>query len=135
MRVKMQNSKIIQNSFEGVETIKKGVAGGIKKAVEVTADEVAESLGLKEVKVMTGEEKAEIEKKDREKAVLTRQNLARINQEIVEIRKKKERKQEQKVQTQRREEAVKQEKKKESPLMKIIKSQQGSKEAMQRAGG
>ena len=131
----MQNSKIIQNSFEGVETIKRGVVGKVRKTVEVTAREALESLGLKEVKIMTDQEKAEIEKKDREKAVLTRQNLARINWEIAESGKKKERKQEQKAQTQKREEVVKQERKKESPLMKIIASQQGSKEAMQRAGG
>ena len=66
-----------------------------------------------------------------------RQNLVKINQEIVQARRSREQQYQQKdrVKQQVEERQVFEKKKKESVLQKLIKSRQGSKEAMQRASG
>ena len=75
---------------------------------------------------------------DAQKMQQVRQNLVKINQEIVQARKSREHPPvapEAQLERARRNEKIVEQKKKESVLQKLIKSRQGSKEAMQRASG
>lgn len=83
----------------------------------------------------------QIEQSKNKKLQEIRARLAQINKEIMEARKKREKRQEHQENQENQEKQEKQEKrsvdkrKKESVLQKMIKSRQGSKEAMQRASG
>lgn len=126
--------KPITGSLEGMERLKKAVQP-VGQVIAEAQEDVLESLGLKEVKPLSAEEKAELGRKERERTARIRQNVARMEQEIAAARKKEEQGREQKKQAQKRAELVRREKRKESPLERIIKSQMGTKEAIQRTGG
>lgn len=115
------------NTFESIENLGKKAGQVVKQTTAVVGQDIAEQFGLREI---PKEEKQEIKKQDKS-------NLAVINQQIAEIRKKREQKQVE-VKQEKKLEAQKkffEQKKKESLLFKIIKSQKGTKEGVQRVGG
>lgn len=129
----MPNQPRAANPFENLENLTKKAAQPVRQAVTDVAVDVGESFGFGR----TVEEKSQIKTGDAAHLNQIRQNLARINQEIVEARQKREQKQAQQIKQSERTKQIKQiEKKREdSVLQKMIKSRMGTKEAMQRASG
>ncbi|MDO8488197.1 MAG: hypothetical protein Q7S31_02685 [bacterium] len=119
----------------------------IKQTAADVAGDVAESMGLprstEEPQIEQGQKtvpaakQKQIKNRDNSKLAQTRQNLARINQEIVEARRKRLQTETQTEQVQQQAVQVKENEKmkKESVLSKLLKSRKGTKEAMQRSGG
>jgi septal ring factor EnvC (AmiA/AmiB activator) len=140
-------NKILTNSFEGIEQVTKSAAQQVKKAVSDVGQDVTESLGLALAqandpdapKELPKSQKQQIKASDQASATTIRNNIAKLNQQIAEARKKKEEKQKEIVQTQTKPSEKQKEKfeksQKESALLKIIKSRKGTKEGMQRASG
>lgn len=129
----MNNNR--NNDFgERLESLGSQVAKPVKKAAEIIAKDVVEQFVPLP---LPSEQKEEIKNEDKQKAMQIRQNINKINQEILEIRKKKEQemgKAKQQDQNKKQDKKV-EEKKKESVLAKLLKSRRGTKESMQRASG
>lgn len=123
-----------RNSFETIENLGAKAGQVVKQTATVVSQDLAEQLGLKEV---PKDKKDEIKKDEQNKKALVARNLDAINKQIAEIRKKREHKDEQvkQVDTQVKKQNEFEKKKKESLLAKIIKSQQGTKEGVNRVGG
>lgn len=132
-------TKIIKNSYETIEGIAKAAQSGLGDMAQdakqsITGDTGTETAAPKTVSDPT---KKQIKSDDQAKLQQMRQNLAQINQQIQEARKKREHKEVQEEQKKVQEKQFKKQetKKKESVLDKLIKSQQGSKEGVQRVSG
>lgn len=131
------------SSFEKLETLGKMAAKPVKRAVGDAFTDALQSLtgnylqDVEKNQPMPQGQQKNMARDDAQKMQQVRQNLARINQEIVQARKKREQQgqEKDKVKQQVEEKKVFEKKKKESVLQKLIKSRQGSKEAMQRASG
>lgn len=129
--------------FEKLETLGKMAAKPVKRAVgDAFTDALASLTGnypqdVEKNQPMPQGQQKNMARDDAQKMQQVRQNLAKINQEIVQARKSREQQYQQKdqVKQQVEEKKVFEKKKKESVLQKLIKSRQGSKEAMQRASG
>ncbi|KKS33044.1 MAG: hypothetical protein UU93_C0003G0052 [Candidatus Amesbacteria bacterium GW2011_GWA2_42_12] len=131
---------------EKMERMATSTVKPIKKAVSDITRDVTDSMGLTQdqstagtetPKVVPAGQKQQIKQNDAAKMAQIRQSVANINAQIVEIRKKKEqesRRVEEREKQVKKHEVV-EKKKEDSALMKIIKSQKGSKEAAQRASG
>lgn len=121
-----------------MERMATAAAKPVKKAVSDVVQDVADSFGLADKpKQVPNDQKQQIKQDDQAKAAQIRRNIANINAQIAEIRKKKEhesrRVEEHEKQAKKQEKVEK--KKEESVLAKIIKSQKGTKEGMQRVSG
>lgn len=125
------SNKIIKNSFETIEGIAKAVGNDAKQSItgQYPSDTPPQ--------VLPDQQKKVIKTDDSQKMQTIRQNLAKINQQIVEARKKREQKvvQEEHKQVQEKQEKQFETKKKESVLMKLIKSNKGTKEGLPKASG
>ena len=129
--------------FEKLETLGKMAAKPVKRAVGDAFTDALQSLtgnylqDVEKNQPMPQGQQKNMARDDAQKMQQVRQNLAKINQEIVQARKSREQQYQQKdqVKQQVEEKKVFEKKKKESVLQKLIKSRQGSKEAMQRASG
>ena len=129
--------------FEKLETLGKMAAKPVKRAVgDAFTDALASLTGnypqdVEKNKPMPQGLQKNMAQDDAQKIQQVRQNLAKINQDIIMARKKGEQQYQQKNQVKQQVEEKKgfEKKKKESVLQKLIKSRQGSKEAMQRASG
>lgn len=123
--------QIIKNTFEGIEGIARSTVSQVKKLpMEMMRDAIA-SLGG-QVTTVTQADQTEIKTKDKRDLMVARQNLASIIVELKQMKRDKPQEVQMDVKEQKK---VLEKKKKESVLMKLIKSKQGSKEAMQRASG
>lgn len=131
---------------EKMERMATSTVKPIKKAVSDVARDVTDSLGLTQdqstdgietPKTVPAGQKQQIKQNDAAKMAQIRQNVANMNAQMAEIRKKREHPPAApEAQPERaREKKIVEQKEKESALMKIIKSQKGSKEAAQRASG
>lgn len=121
-----------------MERLEKGVAAAVKPvtktAQEMFTDAVQSLTGNYNDKQAPQADQAEEAKKIQE----VRAKLAQINKEIVEARKKREHPPatpEAQPERAGQEKKVVEKQRKESVLAKMIRSRQGSKEAMQRASG
>lgn len=123
-----------RNSFETIENLGAKAGQVVKQTVAVVGQDISEQLGLKEI---SKDKKEEIKKEDQNKKAVVARNLDAINKQIAEIKKRREQKQEQvkHVDNQAKKQNEFEKKKKESLLAKIIKSQQGTKEGVNRVGG
>ena len=130
--------------FEKLETLGKTAAKPVKRAVGDAFTDALQSLtgnypqDVEKNQPMPQGQQKNMARDDAQKMQQVRQNLAKINQEIVQARKSREHPPvapEAQLERARRNEKVVEQKKKESVLQKLIKSRQGSKEAMQRASG
>jgi len=129
--------------FEKLETLGKTAAKPVKRAVGDAFTDALQSLtgnypqDVEKNQPMPQGQQKNMARDDAQKMQQVRQNLAKINQEIVQARRSREQQYQQKdrVKQQVEERQVFEKKKKESVLQKLIKSRQGSKEAMQRASG
>lgn len=110
---------------------------GIGKAVANSAQKGASDIGSDVVEAITGNAKPLPQQQKQQINKQQAQNLARINQQIADIRKKKEEtyKKVEEKKDEKQEEKKFEKKKKENFLMKMIKSRKGTKEGMQRASG
>ncbi len=126
------SNRVIKNTFETIEGITKGVVNDAKQSI--TGQYPSDTP---KPQPLPDQQKKAIKSDDSQQIQAVRQNLAKINQQIVEIRKKRENKvvQEERKEDQKKQEKQYQEKKKESLLSKIIKSQKGTKEGVNRVGG
>jgi|SRR3989339_1969100 len=120
---------------EGMERLEKGVAAAAKPVVKTAEDMFKDAL-----QSLTGnyKDKQALQAEEAKKIQEARVRLAQINKEIVEARKKREHlpaAPEAQLLRAGQEKKVVEKQKKESVLAKMIKSRQGSKEAMQRASG
>jgi len=115
------------NSFESIENLGKKAGQMVRQTATVVGGDIAEQFGLKEI---PKEEKQEIKKEEKKK-------VDYLTAQITQIRQKKEQKQVQVKQEKKQEAQSKffEKKKKESLLSKVIKSQQGTKEGVNRVGG
>lgn len=131
---------------EKMERMATSTVKPIKKAVSDVVRDVTDSMGLTQVQSTDGTEtpktvpagqKQQIKQNDAAKMAQIRQNVANMNAQMAEIRKKREnesgRVEEHEKQTKKHE--VVEKKKEDSALAKIIKSQKGTKEGMQRVSG
>ncbi len=123
---------------EKMERMATVAAKPIKKVVSDVAQDVTDSFGLTDMpKQVPNDQKQQIKQDDRAKAAQIRQNIAKIDAQMAEIRKKRElesrRVEEHEKHTKKHE--VVEKKKEDSALTKIIKSQKGTKEGMQRVSG
>ena len=129
--------------FEKLETLGKTAAKPVKRAVGDAFTDALQSLtgnypqDVEKNQPMPQGQQKNMARDDAQKMQQVRQNLVKINQEIVQARRSREQQYQQKdrVKQQVEERQVFEKKKKESVLQKLIKSRQGSKEAMQRASG
>ena len=129
--------------FEKLETLGKTAAKPVKRAVGDAFTDALQSLtgnypqDVEKNQPMPQGQQKNMARDDVRKMQQVRQNLVKINQEIVQARRSREQQYQQKdrVKQQVEERQVFEKKKKESVLQKLIKSRQGSKEAMQRASG
>ena len=130
--------------WESLEKLSKKAAQPVKQAAADVAGDVAENLGFgrdleqgQPTPQVTPQKKSRIQTGDAAGLQRIRQNLARINQEIAEVRKRREQKVDQKQQEQQQKQVKKFEEKqqKETVLQKLLKSRSGTKEAMPRASG
>ncbi len=124
--------------FESLENLTKKAAQPVKQAATDVARDISESFGFgKVVEQVTPQKKSQIKTGDAAHLQQVRQNLARINQEIAEVRKKREQKWAEQNKQGEQTKQIKQveQQKKESVLQKMIKSRTGTKEAMQRVSG
>lgn len=119
--------------FETIEKLTKKATQPVSRAAADVAGDVAESLGFGR----TVEEKSQIKTGEAAKLNQIRQNLARINQEIDEARKKREHpsKPDQALPAKEQMKKFEEKQQKESVLQKLLKSRSGTKEAMPRASG
>ena len=140
----MPNQPRAASPFESLENLTKKAAQPVKQAAADVAGDVAESLGFgrgleqgQPAPQVTPQKKTQINTGDAARLQQTRQDLARINQEMAEARKKREQKWVGQIKQSEQIKQFKQiEKKREdSVLQKMIKSRTGTKEAMQRASG
>ena len=120
---------------EGMERLEKGVAAAAKPVGKTAEDMFKDAL-----QSLTGnyKDKQALQAEEAKKIQEARVRLAQINKEIVEARKKREHlpaAPEAQLLRAGQEKKVVEKQKKESVLAKMIKSRQGSKEAMQRASG
>ncbi|KKU02620.1 MAG: G5 domain protein [Candidatus Amesbacteria bacterium GW2011_GWA1_46_35] len=118
-----------------MERLEKGVAAAAKPVVKTAEDMFKDAL-----QSLTGnyKDKQALQAEEAKKIQEARVRLAQINKEIVEARKKREHlpaAPEAQLLRAGQEKKVVEKQKKESVLAKMIKSRQGSKEAMQRASG
>lgn len=128
---------------EGMEKIEKGVKAVAKPVKKGAADMFKDALqsltGSYDDKQAPQAEQATqaLKAEETKKIQETRARLAQINREIEEIRKKRDQIQQQEKQKEQKPPSLKlrRAREKESVLAKLIKSRQGSKEAMQRASG
>lgn len=130
--------------FESLEKLSKKAAQPVKQAAADVAGDVAESLGFgpaveqgQPTVQVSSQKKTQIKTGDAAGLQRIRQNLARINQEMAEARKKREQKN-LPVQPEEQQKKVKkfvEKQQKETVLQKLLKSRSGTKEAMPRAGG
>ncbi len=119
------------NTFESIEKLTHQVAQPAGELVKEVAGDVKESMGL-------GVEKSQqIKQSDKAKISQIKQNIAVINQQMAQERKKREQKWQEQTKQQEQVKQVKKvaEKKKESVLQRLIKSREGTKEGMPRASG
>ncbi len=119
---------------QGMERLEKGMAAVAKPVVKTAEDMFKDAL--QSLTGDYGKPIEQIEQSETKKLQEARARLAQINKEIVEARKKRE----QAPQAEQKPSFVPQQRdfgraRKESVLAKMIKSRQGSKEAMQRASG
>ena len=129
--------------FEKLETLGKTALKSVKRAVDDAFTDALQSLtgnypqDVEKNQPMPQGQQKNMARDDVRKMQQVRQNLVKINQEIVQARRSREQQYQQKdrVKQQVEERQVFEKKKKESVLQKLIKSRQGSKEAMQRASG
>ena len=129
--------------FEKLETLGKKALKPVKRAVDDAFTDALQSLtgnypqDVEKNQPMPQGQQKNMARDDVRKMQQVRQNLVKINQEIVQARRSREQQYQQKdrVKQQVEERQVFEKKKKESVLQKLIKSRQGSKEAMQRASG
>jgi len=136
----MPAANITKNTFEGIEQITKGGVKQVKKVVETMTTDVKDSF-LGEAKPLSPEEKQQLvaqDEQERQKYLSTvRQNIQKIDEEILRIKKQRE----QKLSEQNRQQAqIKQrqqveKKQEESVLAKLIRSKKGTREGIQRASG
>lgn len=123
----------ITNTFESIENLSKKAAQPVRQAAADVARDVAESFG----QPIPESQKQQIKQDDKTRISRIQQNIALINQQMTEARKKREQKWAEQNKQKEQNKQIKQiEKKKEdSVLQKMIKSRTGTKEAMQRASG
>ena len=128
---------------QGLEKLEKGVAAVVKPvaktAQEMFTDAVQSLTGSHEKPIEQNEQTKQIEQNEAKRLQEARARLTQINKEIVEARKKREERESKRVEEpekkKQEQKKVVEQKKKESVLAKMIRSRQGSKEAMQRASG
>lgn len=138
---------------ESFERLGKKAAQPVKQMATDVARDVSESLGFSPsnsdsatlehavpTKTISSKALGQIKTGDAARLQQIRQNLARINQDIVEARKKREQKYQERTQQAEQKQQQQQVKKveevkKESVLQKLIKSRKGTKESMARASG
>jgi len=124
-------NKIVKNTFETIEGIAKGMGQ------DATQSLTGQYPSPKPQATLPTEQKTDIKTDEQKNLQIARQNIAKINQQIVEARKKRENRvvTEEKKQVQEKQEQKFEAKKKESVLMKLIKSQKGTKEGLPKASG
>jgi uncharacterized protein involved in exopolysaccharide biosynthesis len=127
---------IIKNSLETIEGVAKTVGGAAQKGMTDVGSDVVESI-TGNTKPLPNQQKQQIKQDDTQKQQVIRQNLVKLNEQIIQARKKREESYKQATQAkeEKKEEKKFEEKKKENFLMKLIKSRKGTKEGMQRASG
>lgn len=143
-----------QNPFEGsFENLTTKAAKPVKRAVSDTAKalgadvkqqvmgsgpepSLVEQTGVKQA---TAGQQDQIREQQQQQMVDTRQNLARINQEIVQARQarlKREQESRRGEEREKKEKKVEEQRKKEDPMWKkVLRGKMGSRESAQRAGG
>lgn len=130
--------------METIEGIAKAAGHAAKQGAADVARDVGQSLGggtnedlTQGAKTLPAQQKSQIKADDTQKAQAIRQNIARMNQEILELKKQKDNKADRDQQKQVQEKQVKRmdEQKKESMLAKLIKSRKGTKEGVNRMSG
>lgn len=131
------NNPWSDDTGEKMERMATVVAKPIKKAVSDVTRDVTDSFGLTDLpKQVPNDQKQQIKQNDAAKMAQIRQNVANMNAQMAEIRKKRE---QQPVSEKEKNppslKLRKDKEKKESVLMKVIKSQKGTKEGMQRVSG
>lgn len=120
--------------FESLEKLTKKAAQPVGQLARDLAGDVAESFGQQ----IPDSQKQQISQVGKAKVAQIRQNIALINQQMAEARKKREQKWQE--QNKQKPPFVPQQRdfggaRKESVLARLIKSRQGTKEGMQRASG
>jgi len=127
---------------EYAEKLEKGVAAaakpGVKTAEEMFKDAVQSLTGNYGKPIEQSGQPEQIKQDEAKRLQVARARLAQINKEIVEARKKREERESRRVEEPEKKQEQKkvvEKKEKESVLQRMIKSRQGSKEAMQRASG
>ncbi|KKU28497.1 MAG: hypothetical protein UX80_C0003G0044 [Candidatus Amesbacteria bacterium GW2011_GWA2_47_11b] len=125
-----------------MEKMEKGVAAAakpvVKTAEEMFKDAVQSLTGNYGKPIEQSGQPEQIKQDEAKRLQVARARLAQINKEIVEARKKREERESRRVEEPEKKQEQKkvvEKKEKESVLAKMIKSRQGSKEAMQRASG
>lgn len=148
----MANNPFAPSPWESIEGITKKATPPVKRAVADVVKDVQQAVmgdgGMGAVEKGAPDQKQSSQALAKNVAVadvknlqLARQNLARINAEVRQARAERMKKYQEKIQmqeqakTQKREEKVVAQQKKETVLQKLIKSRQGTKEAIQRVSG
>lgn len=135
--------KAAQNTFENIERLAHKAAQPVKQLAADVSGDIKESMGLASAKQTDNaaveklqsiptKQKQQIKQADKSKISQIQQNIALINQQMMEVRKKREQKQDQDKKQEQRQGAVKQveKQKKESMWQKIVKSRKGTKEGL-----
>lgn len=121
---------------EKMERMATVVAKPIKKAVSDVTRDVTDSFGLTDLpKQVPNDQKQQIKQDDQAKAAQIRQNIVKIDAQMTEIRKKREQQPVSEKEKNPPSLKLRKDKEKDSALNKIIKSQKGTKEGMQRVSG
>ncbi len=128
---------------QGMEKLEKGAAAAVKPvaktAQEMFTDALQSLTGNYDKQAPQADQATQaLQAEEAKKIQEARARLAQINKEIIEARKKREERESRRVEEPEKKQEqrkVVEKQKKESVLAKMIKSRQGSKEAMQRASG